>query len=72
MENEGLKCLFCGGDLIWDSDTDAQERYADYEEDDAAVVSYYPCSKCGRDYEIAEPRREERETEYKEYWQNNK
>lgn len=39
-----------------------------YEDDDTAVVSFYHCSKCGRSYEITEPNKEERDSEYAAYW----
>lgn len=71
-ESPHLKCPFCDGDLIWGSDSDASDVCGEYEEDDAAVVSYYLCSRCGRDYEIFEPRREDREGAYKEYWNHKK
>lgn len=63
-----LKCLFCGGDLIWSSDCNATDVCADYSEDDSAVCSFYICSRCGRDYEIIEPPQEERDQLYNNYW----
>ena len=33
-----------------------------------AIVRYYECSKCGRDFEIYDPTKEKRESDYKEYW----
>ena len=68
MAIENLKCLFCDGELAWDSDSNASDSFGEYEEDDTAVVTYYHCEKCGRDYEICEPPREERESTYKDYW----
>ena len=65
-----MKCLFCGGDLAWDSDANASDAFGEYGEDDSAVVSYYHCVTCGRDYEICEPRKEDRETIYKDFWEN--
>lgn len=70
MNKEGFKCLFCGGDLCWDSDTNASDIYAEYSEDDSAVVSYLHCLKCGRSYEVCEPNEEERESIFKDYWNN--
>ena len=66
--DRNLKCPFCDGDLIWNSDCDVQELCDDYDEDDTAIASYYLCSRCGRDYEIIEPKEEDRMGEYKEYW----
>ena len=67
MAQEGMKCLICGGDLCWENDFDAPD-VRDVEEDDGGIVSYYHCTKCGREYEISDPVKEERETTYKEYW----
>ena len=64
-----MKCPFCGGELAWNSDFNANELYdGEYSEDDPAVVSYYTCTRCGRPYEVCEPAQEEREGEYSEYW----
>ena len=65
---ENLKCPFCDGDLIWSSDANASDVSDEYQEEDTAVVSYYLCSCCGRDYEIFEPNKEAREGQYKDYW----
>lgn len=66
-----MECLFCSTELIWDSDFDAKEVDEDeYEGDDSAIVSFYTCPKCGRKYQISDPTKEERENEYKEYWNN--
>ena len=68
MENDRTKkCLICGGPLCWDNDYDLGDLRGD-EEDDGGVVSMYHCIHCGRDYEIADPPKEERDTTYKEYW----
>ena len=69
---ENLKCPFCDGDLHWSSDANASDTYSEYEGDDEAVLSFYKCAKCGRDYEICEPTKEEREGEFKDYWVNGK
>lgn len=63
-----IRCFICGEDLIWDSDVNAHEVFAEYGDDDSAAMSYYHCPKCGRSYEVCEPCREERESTYKEYW----
>lgn len=67
MAKEGMKCIICGGDLCWDNDFDASDVH-DREEDDGGIVSYYHCMKCGREYEISDPVKEERDTTYKEFW----
>lgn len=46
----------------------ARDHCTGYEDDDTAVVSFYHCKRCGRDYEIAEPCEEERNGEYSSYW----
>lgn len=56
-----------GGEMVCDSEVNANDQSAEYEEEDAACVSYYHRGKCGRSYEITEPSKEERETYYKEY-----
>ena len=68
MEDGKPRCIFCGGELIWNSDTNLEEICSEAQEDDGGVVSFYTCSKCGRSYEICEPIKEERETTYKDYW----
>ena len=67
MREQGLKCIFCGGQLCWDSDFDASEVHG-AEECDGGIVGYYHCMKCVREYEISDPVREERDTTFKEYW----
>ena len=68
MGQEKVKCIFCGGDLCWDSDEKENDMFVEYGDDDEAILSYYHCMKCGRSYEIADPTKEEKETEYKDYW----
>ena len=68
--NDYLKCPFCNGNLIWSSDSNASDVCDEYDESDTAVVSYYLCSKCGRDYEVFEPKESDRMGEYKDYWNN--
>ena len=63
-------CPVCGGRLVWDSDENANEARTEYSEDDSAIVSYYHCANCGRDYEIADPCEEERKGEFAAYWDN--
>lgn len=62
-----MKCLIYGGDLCWDSDFDLSD-VRDAPEDDGGIISVYHCKNCGRDYEISDPVKEERETTYKNYW----
>lgn len=66
------KCCFTfGTPLIWDSDANANEVSSEYDDDDFATIQYYHCPKCGRSYEVVEPTHEEKEKDYKEYWENN-
>ena len=62
-------CLFCGGELSYHGNDMANEVYGDYEDDNAAVISYLKCRKCGRNYEVVDPNKEERENDYKAYWE---
>lgn len=68
--NGNLKCPLCGGELAWHSDQNAADVSDEYEGDESAIVSYYTCSRCGRDFEIFDPTKEERENEYRGYWNN--
>ena len=67
-----FKCFFCGSDLCWDNDFDANEVFLGcYDDDDGAISSYYHCMNCGRSYTITDPSREEKENEYSDYWKEN-
>lgn len=57
-------CYFCGGNLLWNSDSMA------YEDDDIAIQTYYTCTNCGRDYIIIDPDKDGRE-DHCEYWNEN-
>ena len=65
-EKHGYRCPICGGELCWESDFSAEEVLD--REDDGGIVSYYHCMNCGREYEISDPVKEERETTYEKYW----
>lgn len=72
MANDNFpKCFYCGETLIWDSSANGSDISDDYEENDPAVVNYYHCPHCGRDYEVIDPVKEERESSYKEYWEEH-
>ena len=62
------KCLFCGGELSWDSQGMCCEVSPDYEGDPEAIVHFLHCRNCGRDYEIYDPPKDERKSDYKGYW----
>lgn len=71
MDKEVLmKCPLCGVDLIWQSTAMASDVSDAYEGDDTAMVNWYICNGCGRDYEIFDPSETERNTRFKEYWNN--
>lgn len=62
------KCIFCGGELSWDSQEEASQKSDDYNNDEEAMIYFLRCRKCGRDYEIIDPVKEERDNQFKEYW----
>lgn len=70
-KNIMFKCVLCGGPMIWDSCATANEISDNYEDDDDASVWYFHCSKCGCDYEVFEPNKNERQTTYREYYYDN-
>jgi hypothetical protein len=63
-------CIFCGAKMVWAGNGQCCE-HGDYDDSDDAVINYYQCPKCGRNYEIWDPPQEKREEEYKEYWEGN-
>lgn len=67
-----MACPFCGEALLWSGCDMASDRIMEYSDDDTAVIYYYRCSHCGRDYEIVDPCEEERNTEYSAYWGKQK
>lgn len=65
-----IKCPMCGGLLCWQSDGNANELYpGEYADDNEAIVEYYVCDTCGREYEICDPPKELRET--LDYWKQD-
>ena len=70
--NKGLPhCYFCGSTLIQDDSQMCADRFDDYKGDELATVHYSHCPKCGRSYEIVDPPKDERDRDYKEYWNEN-
>lgn len=67
MEKEMI-CPICGGKLANAGREPAANVKMEYQGDSQAIVRYYECSKCGRDFEIYDPTKEKRESDYKEYW----
>lgn len=62
-----IKCFFCGSELCWNSDANANDLWDGYS--DEACMHFYTCPRCGRSYEVVEPDLEEKNLNYKEYWQ---
>jgi len=48
------KCIICGGELSFDGEEMASLK----------------CKKCGRNYELLDPMKEEKESDFSEYWKN--
>ena len=70
--NKGMPhCYFCGNVLIQDDSQMCADRFDDYKGDELAMVYYSHCPKCGRSYEIVDPPKDERDRDYKEYWNEN-
>ena len=70
--NEGMPhCYFCGNVLIQDDSQMCADRLDDYKGDELAMAHYSHCPKCGRSYEIVDPPKDERDRDYKEYWNEN-
>lgn len=67
MNNE-MKCPLCGGNLQTAGSEQAANVRMEYQGDQSAKVRYYTCGKCGREYEIFDPTKDNREGQYREYW----
>lgn len=65
---DNLVCPICHGKLILSQSEMANERFDMYENDPDALVYYFKCQKCGRDFEITDQPVDEREGEYRDYW----
>ena len=68
MKDGEFICPLCGGRLIWGSAGMAYEGSDCFDEEDDAQVNWFLCERCGRDYEVVDPPREEREEKYSDYW----
>lgn len=69
MDNREARCVFCGGQMSFDGTETVERLWPGYELDESAQVTFAHCIRCGRDYEIVDPTKEEREGTYKEYWE---
>ncbi len=65
------RCIFCGGKLSFDGQELVGTWRKGYGGDKTAMLHYIRCKECGRDYEVFDPTKEERENDYKEYWSNH-
>lgn len=59
-----MKCFYCGGDIIWNSDIDDLDENGEY----GRIISLYTCRFCGREYEVYEPSEEDKKLSYNKYW----
>ena len=48
------KCFYCGHEIIWNSDADAEDLY-DNEDVKGRVVSFFTCPHCAAEYEVIQP-----------------
>lgn len=64
------KCFICGANLIHKDDFSVSDVYSEYDGDDEAIGMIYQCPTCGCDYEVVMPTKQEREVDYKEYYNN--
>ena len=62
-----MKCPICGGKLYPQGTNRAINERCLYS-DLRAMVRFFSCDKCGRDIDCADPREEDRNDQYKEYW----
>ena len=65
---DNLTCPICGGKMYLSQSEMASEHFDMYEKDEDALVYYFKCQKCGREFEITDPPLDEREGDYKDYW----
>ena len=66
--HSGYKCIFFGYEMHWESCESASELLDDYNDDDASTIWYFICPHCGCDYEVIEPKEEDKIKMYNEYW----
>ena len=63
-----MKCPICGGKLCSQGQNPALKERWNYCSDNRAVMHWFSCSKCGRDFDVLDPLEEDRNNTYKEYW----
>ena len=49
------KCFYCGHEVIWNSDFNADECGYDDEDYKDRIVTFYTCPFCGTEYEVVQP-----------------
>ena len=63
-----MKCPICGGTLYNQGQNAAMKEKWNYGSDNRAVMHWFSCGKCGRDFGVCDPLEEDRNDSYKEYW----
>ena len=67
--SDGYRCLVCSSLLCWDNDYDLGD-VTGTEDDGGGIMTTWHCPHCGRTYEIYDPSKEEKESQYSDYWQD--
>ena len=67
-----LFCPICGGKLQEQGVTPAASVHFRYSSDQEAVIRSYSCEKCGRDIDMLDPMKEDRDGVYSAYWNEHK
>ena len=49
------KCFYCGHEVIWNSDFDAEDCGHDSDDCKGRIVTFYTCPHCGAEYEVLQP-----------------
>lgn len=65
-----MKCPICGGKLHPQGVSRAINERCLYS-DMQASVRFFSCDTCGRDIDCTDPREEDRNDTYKEYWDSH-
>lgn len=71
MIQDTLTCPFCGGQLSAQGQNPAWKEKWTYGADQRALVRWFACTKCGRDFEVCDPIEKDREETFNEYWQEH-
>jgi len=63
-----MKCPICGGKLYSQGQNPAMKEKWNYGSDNRAIMHWFSCGTCGRDFDVCDPLEEDRNDAYKEYW----